>query len=374
MALLAGTQLGPYQLLSPLGAGGMGEVYRARDTRLDRVVAMKVLPESLATDPIFRERFEREARAIAALSDPHVLAIYDVGLTAESAYLVTELVEGNSLSERLAGGAMPARKAIEYAAQIAQGLAAAHAKGIIHRDLKPENVLVSADGQVKIIDFGLAKMAVPVAVASSTLLATHDLGTTPGTVLGTVGYMAPEQVRGQDVDARADVFALGAILFELVTGQRAFVAESPVETMSAILKSDPLDGSPSKGAMPAAVERIVRHLLEKQPDERYQSARDAVCDLRALLQASTLSETTAVVVITSVGVSRTSEGLRFEAPSDLFNTNLITLGSLGGPVDGQDYDVTQDGQRFLLNLPVGVPQSPLTIVLNWPTLLKGETR
>jgi hypothetical protein len=275
--LTPGTRLGSYEVVSPLGAGGMGEVYRARDPRLDRDVAIKVLPASFSTDAERRARFEREARAVAALSHPNVIAIHDVGSDQDQLFVVMELLEGQTLRERLAGGAEPLRKAIEIAVQIASGLAAAHEKGIVHRDLKPENVFLTRDGRVKILDFGLAAQLAPTAADAATM-AGH---TQPGVVLGTVGYMAPEQVRGGRVDHRADIFALGAVLFELIAGRRAFERETAAETLTAILKAD-VPELAAPGRVPLPIDRIVRRCLEKNPDERLQSARDVAIALEAV--------------------------------------------------------------------------------------------
>jgi len=278
VSLVAGTRLGPYEILSPLGTGGMGEVYKARDSRLDRDVAIKVLPESLLSDGEALARFEREAKAVAALSHPNILAIHDFGRERGIAYAVMELLEGETLHERLDAGAIPQRKALEYALQIAQGLAAAHEKGIVHRDLKPQNVFVTRDGLVKILDFGLAKVASPSASEGGSQAPTTP-GTRTGMILGTVGYMSPEQVRGSAADHRSDIFSLGALLYEMLTGERAFRRESDVETMMAILREDPLEAAAGK-ALPSELEEIVGHCLEKSPEERFQSARDLAFALR----------------------------------------------------------------------------------------------
>src|SRR6204780_3973268 len=267
MALPSGTKLGPYEIVAPIGAGGMGEVYRAKDTRLGRDVAIKVLPEAFARDPDRLRRFEQEARAVAALNHPNILAIHDIGEYNDSPYLVSELLEGHSLRIEMNNGALPTRRAVEYAAQIAQGLAAAHDKGIVHRDLKPENVFVTHDGRLKILDFGLAKLAKLHAVTedSATLtLADAQQETTPGMVLGTVGYMSPEQVRGEPADARSDIFALGTILYEMLSGQRAFRRDTSAETMTAILKEDPPELTTSAKPISPALERIVRAATQNE--------------------------------------------------------------------------------------------------------------
>ncbi len=287
MSLSPGQRLGPYEILGAIGAGGMGEVYRAHDTRLDRDVAVKVLPASVSDDPERMGRFEREAKAIAALSHPNILAIFDVGTEASAdgsgpvvRYAVTELLEGDTLRARLEGGPLTVRKTIEIAVQVARGLAAAHDKGLVHRDLKPDNIFLLDDGHVKILDFGLARQAV--AAGGSDATRTVAAVTDPGTVLGTVGYMAPEMVRGQTVDARSDLFALGAVIYEMLAGRRAFERETSAETMTAILKEDPPELVGSRAEISPALDRIVRHCLEKNPAERFQSARDVAFALGAL--------------------------------------------------------------------------------------------
>ena len=290
MSLSAGQRVGPYEIVTPLGAGGMGEVYRARDTRLDRDVAVKVLPARLGESAEAFERFEREAKAVAALSHPNILAIHDFGTHEGTAYAVMELLEGETLRQRLAAGPLPARKAMECAAQVARGLAAAHEKGIVHRDLKPENVIVTPDGRVKILDFGLARQAAPFGSGDETSSPTLAHHTEPGTVMGTVGYMSPEQVRGEAADHRSDIFSLGCVLYEMLTGRRAFQKPTGAETMTAILQADPLELSPSPGAdLPPALERILRHSLEKSPAERFQSARDLAFDLEASVDGTARS-------------------------------------------------------------------------------------
>ncbi len=285
VSVTPGTRLGPYEITAPLGAGGMGEVFRARDTRLARDVAVKVLPGRLAADAEALARFEREAKAVAALSHPNILSLFDFGRADGIAYAVTELLEGESLRERLKAGALPARKAAECAIQIAHGLAAAHEKGIVHRDLKPENVFVSRDGHVKILDFGLARQAASTGATSDSVSPTEAHQTEPGTVLGTVGYMSPEQVRGQAADHRSDIFSLGSVLFEMATGEPAFKRGTAAETMTAILREDPLEmpePASRSGRLQPALERVLRHCLEKAPEERFQSARDLAFDLESL--------------------------------------------------------------------------------------------
>ena len=287
MTLKAGSRLGPYEVLSPLGAGGMGEVYRAKDSKLDREVAVKVLPESVAKDPETLARFEREAKAVAALSHPNILAIHDYGTDHGVAYAVMEFLSGQTLRDRLDSGALSQKQAIDFGLQIARGLSAAHEKGIIHRDLKPENVFVSKDGHVKILDFGLAKRT-ELDEAAATAAPTEAEGTAPGTVMGTLGYMSPEQLKGKPVDQRSDIFSFGAVLYEVLSGRRAFKRDTAAETTVAILTQDPPDFSESGHPVSPALDHVVRHCLEKDPDNRFHSARDIVF---ALNEASGSSQT-----------------------------------------------------------------------------------
>ncbi len=268
---LTARSLGPYEILGPLGAGGMGEVYRARDTRLGREVAVKVLPAFSGGSEDAIARFHREARAVAALSHPNILAIHDVGDENGVVYAVMELLEGETLRGRLTASAIPPRKSVEYALEIARGLAAAHDRGIVHRDLKPENVFLTKDGLVKVLDFGLAQLSTREGAAGVSQSPT--VGTQPGVVLGTLGYMSPEQVRGRSLDHRSDLFALGAILYEMLTGKRAFWGESAAEAMVAVLQDDPM-ASPTGSQIVPDLARIVAHSLEKEPAERFQNARD----------------------------------------------------------------------------------------------------
>jgi Tol biopolymer transport system component len=283
MTLAAGTKLGAYEIRSPLGAGGMGEVYRARDPRLGRDVAVKVLPASFSGDPDRLRRFEQEARAAGQLNHPNVLTVYEFGVHEGAPFIVSELLEGEPLRERLHESAIPSRKAIEYAIQITHGLAAAHEKGIFHRDLKPENLFITTEGRVKILDFGLAKLTQPEEPsAKATSLPTMPGATEPGQVMGTVGYMSPEQVRAKPGDARTDIFAFGAILYEMVSGRRAFQRETTAETMAAILNEDPPELSTLGKNVSAGLERVVNHCLEKSAEQRFQSAKDLAFALSTL--------------------------------------------------------------------------------------------
>jgi len=278
MALARGTRLGPYEIEVPIGAGGMGEVYRARDPRFERDVAIKVLPPAFAADADRLRRFEQEARTTGALNHPNILTVFDLGTHEGSPYLVCELLEGQTLRERVQEGVLPQRKAIDYAQQTARGLAAAHTKGIVHRDLKPENLYITKDGRVKILDFGLARVVGGDATRAETV-------TQEGTILGTVGYMAPEQVRGQPADARSDLFAFGAILYEMLGGRRAFGGGSAADVLSAILKEEP----PELATAGMGLERIVRRCLEKNPEERFQSASDVAFALETMSGVATPS-------------------------------------------------------------------------------------
>ena len=271
MSLTPGTRLGSYEILAPVGAGGMGEVYRARDHKLKRDVAIKVLPEHLAENPQALARFEREAQAVAHLSHPNILAIHDFGREQGITFAVTELLQGETLRSRLESGRLPVRKVIEVALQISGGLAAAHEKGIIHRDLKPENIFITLDGHVKILDFGLAR-TVPEPAGDEA--PTQTRRTEPGAVLGTVGYMSPEQVRAKETDHRTDIFSLGALLYEMLSGRRAFQGDTAADTMSAILKEDPPELSEPESGVSPVLDSLVRRCLEKNPGERFQSARD----------------------------------------------------------------------------------------------------
>jgi len=284
MSFAAETQLGPYKIIALIGSGGMGEVYRARDTRLLRDVALKVLPESFTNDPDRLRRFEQEARSVAALNHPNIVSVYDVGQAGGVHYIVSELLEGETLRLRIVPSGMPARKVIELAIQFANGLAAAHDQGIVHRDLKPENIFITRDGRLKILDFGLAKLHRPQGHAETIDGATA--ATSVGQVMGTAGYMSPEQVRGEAADHRSDIFSFGSILYEMLSGQRAFKRDTSPETMTAILNEDPPEFVERGSGIAPALDRIVRHCMEKQAGQRFQSVHDLAFDLESLSQTS----------------------------------------------------------------------------------------
>ena len=283
MALQPGHRLGPYEILAPLGAGGMGEVYRARDPRLERDVAIKVLPEHFADDADSLARFQAEAKAVAALSHPNIVAIHDTGQEGDRLFVVTEMLEGETVRSRLRQGPIGVRKAAEHAARVAEGLAAAHDKGIVHRDIKPENLFLLNDGRIKILDFGLARQD-PLLAGEKDLTSSPTAArpTNPGAMIGTVGYLAPEQARGEVAGHRADIFSLGAVLFEMLTGRRAFHGTSPAELLSSVLRDEPPPPSDTDPRIPKALDLIVQHCLEKSPDERFQSARDLAFHLDSL--------------------------------------------------------------------------------------------
>jgi eukaryotic-like serine/threonine-protein kinase len=358
--LTPGVRLGSYEIVRPIGAGGMGEVYCARDTKLNRDVAIKMLPADDGARPDAIARFEREAHAVAALSHPNILAIHDFGTEGGVSYAVMELLDGESLRQALADGPLPPRRAVDYAIQIARGLAAAHDKGIVHRDIKPENVFITADGRVKILDFGLARQDSPL-IAGATLPPTLNHPTEPGAVLGTVGYMAPEQVRGAAVDSRADIFAFGALLFEMVTGRRAFQRETAAETMTAILREDPPEDA--MGGVPPAIERIVRRCLEKKPEARFRSAHDLAFALEAFsgttsASAPNLTTTGSAVAATRRTTSRLAlavavAAVAFAAAGGLWYGRRASMGpARGTPLEPPRFrqltfdDVVIDAARF----------------------------
>ncbi len=280
MALTAGTKLGPYEILALLGAGGMGEVYRARDTRLERDVAVKVLPANLSSDPSLRQRMEREAKAVSKLSHPHICTLHDIGHQDGVDFLVMELVEGETLEHRLTKGPLPPEQTMRLAAQIADALAKAHKRGITHRDLKPSNIMLTKSG-TKLMDFGLAKESgpVPLAAALTEMTVEQSKLTVEGTIVGTFQYMAPEQLEGKEADARTDIFALGEVIYEMATGTPAFVGKSRASLIAAILSSEPQPMAVLQPMTPPALERVVKKCLAKDPDERWQSANDLSSEL-----------------------------------------------------------------------------------------------
>jgi eukaryotic-like serine/threonine-protein kinase len=286
MAIVTNALLGAYKILAPLGKGGMGEVYRAKDTRLNREVAVKVLPAEFAQDTNRLRRFEQEAKATSSLNHPNILTVFDFGTHEGNPYIVMELLEGEELRAQLNDGALPVRKAIDYAQQIAGGLAAAHEKGIVHRDLKPENLFVTKDGRVKILDFGLAKLRPSRNASIGSDVATAKQYTNPGTVMGTVAYMSPEQVQGKDLDHRSDIFSFGIVLHEMLSGRRPFGGDSAIEVMNAILKEAPPELTASNPRVPQGLERLVGRCLEKKPERRFHSAHDLGYALEALATPS----------------------------------------------------------------------------------------
>jgi Tol biopolymer transport system component/predicted Ser/Thr protein kinase len=333
---MIGKTVSHYRILEKLGSGGMGVVYRALDPRLNRQVAIKFLPEAFSADPSRLRRFEQEARAAGILNHPNILAVYDVGTHEGSPYIVTELLEGETLRERLSAGPLAARRAIDYALQLARGLAAAHEKGIVHRDLKPENIIITKDGRVKILDFGLAKLIQPESGENPTSVPTSPSATALGVVMGTVGYMSPEQVRGLLADHRSDVFAFGAILYEMLSGQRAFHRESAPETLTAILKEDPPELAEGQRTIPLGLERIVRRCLEKTPELRFQSASDLAFALESLSGIPTASGAEAAVP----ALRPPSRRIRLAA--SMAAAALLAVGLLAGWLAGRPRHATPE--------------------------------
>ena len=325
MTIAAGTKLGRYEIRSKLGEGGMGEVYRAHDEKLNRDVAIKVLPVTLSQDAGRLRRFEQEAQAAGALNHPNILAVYDVGTHDGAPYIVSELLEGEELREQLNDGSLPQRKALDYAQQIAQGLAAAHERGITHRDLKPENLFVTTDGRVKILDFGLAKLRPQRSESVSSEIDTRKQITDPGTVMGTVGYMSPEQVRGHEADHRSDIFSFGSILYEMLSGQRAFRRDTMAETMTAILKEEPPELSETNAKISLPLEKIVGRCLEKKPERRFHSAHDLAFAIESLSGTSTSSGQTLTALTARSTRSRITRHLPWIVAGVLFIALLAAL-------------------------------------------------
>jgi serine/threonine protein kinase len=324
MPLEPGEQLGPYEILAPLGRGGMGDVYRARDNRLRREVALKMLHDVAANDEDSLVRFQRETHAVASLNHPSILAIHDTGMHRGAPFAVTELLEGETLAERLASGPIAPARAADVACQIADGLSAAHARGVIHRDIKPENIFLTHDGRAKILDFGIARIENP-GLRTGAISNMRTTGSTSAQMLvGTAGYVSPEQVRGAKADARSDLFALGAVFYEMLAGRKAFQRGSPIETLGAVLKDDPRR-NPESERIPAELGPFVFRCLEKDPADRYQSARDLLFDLRAF-QAEAIRESAQRVKFRSVPPwrqRRTRAALRAAAGALLFALGLF---------------------------------------------------
>src|SRR5215831_9204772 len=329
MSLSANTRLAHYTIISRIGSGGMGEVYCGRDTRLDREVAIKILPANYASDANRLKRFEQEARTTSALNHPNILTVYDIGTHEGLPYIVAELLAGSELHAKLNEGPLPPRKAIDYAQQIAQGLAAAHDKGITHRDLKTENLFVTTDGRVKILDFGLAKLRPQRREVISSEIATAKQITDPGAVMGTVGYMSPEQVRGIELDHRSDIFSFGAILYEMLSGQRAFRRETMAETMTAILKEEPTELSETTAKINLQLDKLVRRCLEKKPEHRFQSAHDLGFALESINTASgtvSQSSTTSSSLRTSPHSWFSSGNLGWAVAALLLVASIVSFG------------------------------------------------
>ena len=373
MTLAAGTRLGSYEILAPLGAGGMGEVYRARDRKLDREVAVKVLPESVAGDADTLARFEREAKAVAALSHPNILAIHDFGTHDGTTYAVMELLEGETLRGKLDSGSISQRQAVDYALQVAKGLSAAHEKGIVHRDLKPENLFVSKDGHVKILDFGLAKKLEAAAAQEQTSAPTGSGHTEAGTVMGTMGYMSPEQVRGLPVDHRSDIFSFGAILYEMLSGKKAFKKATASDTIAAILKEEPPELTQSGRNISPALDHIVKHCLEKDRDNRFQTAKDVAFNLSEQSSSSVVSGASgshvaaaparrskvliavaAVIVLAAVGAFLLRRPHRADESAGIKRVAVLPFENLGAPEDDYFADGMADEIRGKLTSLQGV--------------------
>jgi eukaryotic-like serine/threonine-protein kinase len=375
MSLSAGSRLGPYEILSAIGAGGMGQVYKARDTRLDRTVAIKILPETLAADPQFRERFDREARAISQLTHPHICTLYDVGEQQGTAFLVMEYLEGETLEHRLKKGALPLHEALRIAIQTADALSAAHRAGIVHRDLKPGNVMLTKGG-AKLLDFGLAKLKhMPPGIGGFSIAATITKPmTAQGTIVGTLQYMAPEQIEGKEADARSDLFSFGALAYEMVTGKRAFEGSSPASVIAAIVEREPLPMSALQPLTPRALDHIVQACLVKSPEERWSSAADLMMQLKWLAEAGSIAGNQKASTIARV---RNSAPLAWASTA----IALLLAAVLGWTGYARRPSATEPSARFAVALPAytrvssGIAVSPdgREIVYAAATL-SGESR
>ena len=373
MPINIGKNVGVYEIVSHIGSGGMGDVYRARDPRLGRDVAIKVLPPGVADDPDRMQRFEQEARAAGMLNHPNILSVHDIGRSNGSTYLVTEYLEGETLRQKLGSGPLPLRKTIDYALQLARGLSAAHERGIVHRDLKPENLFVTKDGRLKILDFGLAKLTQSeIASGPLTQLPTSP-GTEPGIVLGTMGYMSPEQVRGKIADHRSDIFAFGAILYEMLAGTRAFRGETPADTMSAILQKDPPELQGTDRNIPPSLVRIVHHCLEKDVEQRFHSAGDIAFSLESLSGLSESAVTTAA--------AQTSARIRF-SPWKILAVAFFITTSILAFLYSQKIKMPQrvlhasmefpENHRFPRGQDHGAAISPNGRYIAFPAILEGK--
>ena len=351
MALTTGSRLGPYEILSPLGAGGMGEVYKARDTRLDRMVAVKVLPDVVAADPERRERFEREARAVSSLNHPHICALYDVGHQGGVDYLVMELLDGESLAQRLIRGPLPLEQALRHAIEIADALSKAHRQGIVHRDLKPANVMLTKQG-AKLLDFGLARVGVAAQASSASFLPTQEALTQQGTLLGTFQYMAPEQLEGREADARTDIFAFGALLYEMVTGRKAFEGKSQASLVVSIMSGTPPPISAVQPMTPPSLDRVVRVCLAKDPDERWQTAQDLAAELKWIAEGGSQVGAPAPVV------ARRKSRERWAWVAAAF---FASLAAIAGGRLLTTREVPRKPMRFSIEAPKG-------IAISWPRL------
>jgi hypothetical protein len=338
MTLPDGSELGPYRIVTRLGVGGMGEVYRAHDDRLDRDVAIKILPADVADDPERLERFDREARASAALNHPNIVAVHDIGRTDAVTYVVMELLDGSTLHDELASRPPTPRKAVEWTIGVAEGLAAAHARGIVHRDIKPDNLIVTADGRIKILDFGIARFTAP--EANTPDAETIVAGTEPGKVLGTAGYMSPEQVRGEAIDSRSDIFSLGAVLYEMLAGQRAFERDTAVETMNAVLTTDLPDLTGTGQAISPSLDRIVRRCIEKRAEDRFHSAHDLALALEAVSGSGTQPELAIPAAAGAVRMSR----MRLAAGAVVLIAATAALSTWWAGVDPADTSLPEISQ------------------------------
>ncbi len=365
MSPAPGTRLGPYEILSPLGAGGMGAVYRARDTRLGRDVAIKVLPQHMSSNPEVRARFEREARVVSSLNHPHICTLHDVGRAGETDYLVMELIEGETLAQRLSRGALPVGDVLRLGAQVAGALDRAHRAGVVHRDLKPGNVMLTKSG-AKLMDFGLAKEVGGAAPSDLTMAAT---ATTPltaqGTIVGTFQYMAPEQLEGREADARSDLFALGVLLYEMATGRRAFEGKTQASLAAAILKEEPQPIRSVEAMSPLALDRLVRQCLRKDPDDRIQSAHDVRLQLEAIAETGGAVESPASAATAAAGPARSRLRERLAWGTAVVAAMIAIVvwagASSRGPVTAPSALVTSllppEGSAFVQNI-LGMALSP----------------